>query len=945
MNRASPHSSSHKRSLMQQLAEHKRLLVPAALVLVAGLSGAAYYLAKSKASPERRMANAQTLEQAGDFKGAAIELKNILQQTPGNAEARFMLGHLHFSNNDFVNAEKELSLALNKGYKPPEAAILLARTFLVLRQPKKIVDGINVLEGAPAESNAAILAIRAQAYAMLGDKSSMETSLQQADALIPEHPDTLAVRAGQAFANGQQDQALAWVEKATAKDARRADLQLMKADLLRAQKRGDEAIAAYTKALAIEPGNLAAHLAVAQHYLAVSNLDKAQAELKILHGYAPNNLMARYLEGLLDFRRKNMDAASQKLQEVLRGAPDFAPANLLAGAIDLSQGKRESAISRLNRVLEAAPDHPLARKLLATAMLDSGQAERARELIANLKNDDSDIQLLALQGNIAQRLGNLQEARQKLEKASSLAPDNTALIRELAASRMASGDESGAIEALTRLAEKDTASHQADVILVMTHLKAKRYDAALKAIANLERRSPRLALAENLRGAVHIARKDIAQARQSFAKALAIEPGYLPAASNLARLDLANKDIKSARSRFEQVLKHRPETARAMIALAELAALEKNEGDYVKFIEQAKKADPKDATSRQMLARYWLSKRDAGKALSEARAALEATGIAGFQGLIGAAYALQGDDANALSAYGKWVEAAPNDPQSHYQLALAQFNGKDRAAALKSLNKALSLRPDFAEASISKALLLGQEGRTGEGLKIARELQARAPKAAGGYLAEAELLSLDKQYAAAAKLYTKTAQLSGNGQPLVNAYRAYAAAGQSGDGEKALRQWLEAKPDDGRIRHQLALVLLNDKRLKEAEQQYNTLTRANPRDVVAYNNLAWVQGELGSPNAVASAEAALALSPDNPATLDTLGWNLIKAGQHQRGLDLIKKALAKSPDAAEIQWHLAAGLNKAGDRVRARQEIERLLSSGVAFPQETEARKLLDSLK
>lgn len=945
MHSASPHSSSHKRSLMQRLAEHKRLLVPTALLLVASLGGAAYYLVKGKASPEQRMASAQTLERAGDFKGAAIELKNVLQQEPGNAEARFRLGKLHFANNDFINAEKELRLALSKGYKAPEAAILLARTLLVLRQPEKIVDGINVLEGAPAESNAAILAIRAQAHAMLGDKKGMASSLQQADALIPDHPDTLAVRAGQSFADGRQDQALEMLEKATAKDAGRADLQLMKADLLRAQKRSDEAIAVYRKALEIEPANLAARLAMAQHYLSVSDLDKAQAELKTLRGYAPNNLMGRYLEGLIDFRRKNMDAAAQKLQDVLRGAPDFAPANLLAGAIDLSQGKRESAISRLNRVLEAAPDHPLARKLLATAMLDSGQAERARELIANLKDDDGDIQLLALQGNIAQRLGNLQEARQKLEKASLLAPDNTALIRELAASRMASGDESGAIEALTRLAEKDTASHQADVILVMTHLKAKRYDAALKAIANLERRNPGLALAENLRGALHVARKDIAQARQHFAKAMEIEPGYLAAASNLARLDLADKDIKSARSRFEQVLKHRPKTARAMIALAELAALEKNEGEYVKYIEQAKKTDSKDATARQMLTRYWLSKRDAGKALSEARAALEATGNAGFHGLIGAAYAMQGDEANALSAYGKWVEAAPKDPRSHYQLALAQFNGKDRGAALKSLNKALSLQPDYAEASISKALLLGHEGRTGEGIKIARELQARAPKAAEGYHSEAEILFLDRQYVAAAKLYAKAAQLSGQGQPMINAYRAYLAAGQSGDGEKALRQWLETKPDDGQVRHQFALVLLGDKRLKEAEQQYSTLARANPRDVVAYNNLAWVRGELGSPNALATAETALALSPDNPATLDTLGWNLIKAGQHRRGLEMIKKALAKAPDAAEIQWHLAVGLNKSGDRARARQEIERLLRTGMAFPQEAEARKLLDSLK
>jgi len=121
--------------------------------------------------------------------------------------------------------------------------------------------------------------------------------------------------------------------------------------------------------------------------------------------------------------------------------------------------------------------------------------------------------------------------------------------------------------------------------------------------------------------------------------------------------------------------------------------------------------------------------------------------------------------------------------------------------------------------------------------------------------------------------------------------------------------------------------------------------RANPQNVTAYNNLAWILGELKSPEAVAVAEQAYKLNPDSPAILDTLGWILVNAGQSQRGLDLLKKALAKAPDASEIHWHLAAGLAKGGDRTRARQELESLFASGKAFPQEAEAKRLLDSLR
>ena len=848
------HTRRSKRTFMQRLAARKNLLIPAALVLVAGLGAGAYHLTRGLATPEERIATAKQLESSGDRKSAIIEIKNALQQQPNNGEARFLLGRIQFANNEFADAEKELRQAREKGYQSPDAAILLARTLLLLRQPKKVLDEIDVLPGANAEANATILALRAHAYAMSGDKENLERSLRQADDLANDHPDSLAVRAGQAYANGESEQALALVDKAVAKADKRVDLLLMKADLLRSLKRYDEAFATYGKVLEREPSNIPARLAVAQQYLTVAKLDKAQAELKALNAYAPNNLMGRYLEGLIEFRKKNLDAANNKLQEVLRSAPGFAPANLLVGAINLSQGKRENAITHLNRVLEVAPNHVLARKLLATAMLETGQAERARELIADIKNDDSDVQLLSLQGNIALRQGAYLEARNKLEKAAALAPDNTALIRELAASRMASGDESGAVQSLTELAERDNTQHQADVLLVMTHARAKRYGDALKAIDALERRHPRLPLAENLRGIIYQLQNDTARASQHFTKALEIDAAYLPAASNLARLDLIKKDINAARSRFQKVLKQDPKSARAMVALAQLAALEKNEAEYLRLLEQAKKAVPSDTAARQLLTRYWLGKRDAEKALVEARSGLDSTGNADFLDAIGTAQVLQKDFPSALATYQKWVTAKPNNPRALYQLASVQYLSKDSAAALKSLEKALALRPDYAEASIQKALLLGQAGKREEGIKIAKSLQARAPKSAAGYLVEADIELGAKHYVDAGKLYAKSAQLTGQGQTLSRAYHAYTAAGQPAEGEKLLVSWLKEHAGDTAIRHLLAQAQLDSKRLKESAEQYRILIRDNPRDTIAYNNLAWLLGELKHPDALGVAE-------------------------------------------------------------------------------------------
>ncbi len=945
MSKQSSHSSRSKRSFTRRLAEKKKLLIPAALVIFAGFAAGAYYLTRGHASPEERIANAKQHEQKGDHAAAVIEIKNALQQQPGNAEARFILGRIHYANNDHTNAEKELRQALDKGYQAPEATILLARTLLLLRQPGKLLKDVNVLPGASADANATILALRAQAHVLSGDRETAETNLAQADELVPEHPDTLAVRAGLAYARKDSEQALLLVDKAIAKAEQRVDLLLMKADLYRALPRPDEAFVAYGKVLAREPGNLPARLAVAQHYLAAAQLDKARAELATLKTYAPNNLMGRYLEGLIEFRQKHFEAANNKLQEVLRSAPDFVQANLLVGAIALSQGKRESAITHLNRVLEAAPDHTLGRKLLATAMLESGQAERARELISNLKNDDQDAQLLALQGNIALRQGAYQEARRKLEKAAELTPGNTALIRELAASRMASGDESGAVAALTELAEKDSSNQQADVLLVMTHAKAKRYDDALKVSDDLERRHPGLPLTENLRGIIHLLRQDEEQARRHFTKAMAIDAGYLPAASNLARLDLMKKDIQSARARFQGVLKKDPKNARAMVSLAQIAALEKNEAEYLKQLEQAKKADAANAAPRQMLARYWLGKRDAEKALVEARSALDATRNPEFLDLIGAAQLMQNNAADALASYQKWVVASPTNPLAHYRLAMAQQIAKDHDGALKSLDKALGLRPEFTDASVQKALLLARAGKPDEGLRIARSVQTRAPKAAGGYIAEAEILFGTRKYLDAARLFLKGAQLGKHGQAMLRAHQAFVAGGQAAEGEKQLAQWLASHGADVPVRHALAQSLLNNKRHAEATAQYRILAQGNPNDLIALNNLAWLLGANNPAEALRVAEQAYKIAPNNAAVLDTLGWLLAQAGQAQRAVTHLRAAVKLAQDNPEIRWHLALALEKAGDKREAAAELDRLVTSHGDHPQAAQAREKLRELR
>jgi putative PEP-CTERM system TPR-repeat lipoprotein len=915
----------------------------AGLIGIAVIAGGAYVLTRK--SPEDHYRAGVELHQKGNLKGAAIELKNLLQSTPNNGDARLLLGRIHFAQGDMPAAEKELQKARELGVKDPQLEPLYANTLLLLNQPKRVIDEIKEQEGAGADSNAAILALRARAQLFLNDPAAADAELAQADTRSDSHPEALASRAYLALSRKDPQQALDFVEQAIAKADQRADLWIMKGDLLRTLKRNAEALPAYAKASAIDPANVPARLAIAQLHLENAALDKAEAELKVLAKYAPNNLMGRYMTAYIEFRRGRYQEADAKLQDVLRTSANFLPAHLLSGAVKLALGNREAAKQHLDKILGVAPQHPLARKLMAAALAEMGDVAEARKLLESFGDAGNDPILNAMQGELALHQGDYAQARKHLESLDKDVQLSAKQFTELAASRMGTGDQAGAIEALSKAAELDTESARPDVLLVLAHLKEKRFDAALQVVAKLDKERPNDPVVHNLRGTINISRNDKAQARGNFADALKANPVYFPAASNLALLDIMDKNVDAARARFDQLLKKAPKETRAWLALAALDAQQKNEAGYLRNLEQAQKSDAKNVQAHLLLARYWLDKRIPGKALSVAREGLDATGRPEFHEFIGLAQLQQNDPVNALAAFKRWAEASPGNPMAHYRLSQAQAMNKDRDGALKSLDQAIALRPDFVDASKSKAQLLGQMGRSREALQIARQLQSSKPKSASGFLAEAEILYSEKNYLEAGKLYVKASQVSGLGQPLANAYQAYARAGQAAEGEKLMQQWLARNPADAALRHQLALAQLNAKRLQDAADNYRILVKNNPQDVVAYNNLAWLLGELNAPDALAVAEQAYKLSPEIPGVQDTLGWILVNSNQAKRGLELLKKAFAKAPGSPDIHWHLAVGYVKAGDPANALANLELLLSKNQDFYNKQDAIKLFNQLK
>jgi Flp pilus assembly protein TadD len=170
------------------------------------------------------------------------------------------------------------------------------------------------------------------------------------------------------------------------------------------------------------------------------------------------------------------------------------------------------------------------------------------------------------------------------------------------------------------------------------------------------------------------------------------------------------------------------------------------------------------------------------------------------------------------------------------------------------------------------------------------------------------------------------------------------ALGKGKEVQPMLAQWHKAHPEEPVVAMYLAENYLAQKEFKPAIAVLQDILKANPNNAVALNNLAWAYQQEKDPRALATAEQALQVTRDSPAVMDTLGWLLVEQGNTQRAVPLLQKAATLAPRSAEIRYHLAYGLSKAGDKVGARKELDKLLAENQPFAQLDEARSLRSTL-
>lgn len=899
-------------------------------------------------SPEQRIAAAKEYLQKKDNKSAVIEIKNALQKNPDSGEARYLLGSTLLAEGNAGAAEVELRKALAAKYAEDAVVPDLARAMLVLGQAKKVIDDYGNTRLDKPAADASLQTTLVAAYAALGKPEEAKKALDAALSADANYAPALLLSARQKAVAKDIDGALAVVQGVINREPGSADAWKLKGDLLLyAKNKPDDALAAYRKALEVDARYGPAYVAILSLLMQQGRFEEATQQLAQLKSFAANHPQTKFLDAELAYHMKDFKRARELSQLLVQQLPNNAQVLQLAGAAELRLGAMAQAEMYLSKATQLAPQLALARRLLIETYLRSGQPVKALAALNAAANKDGDLApgLYSLAGEVHLQNGDAKTAEAYFARALKLDPDNARKRTAVAITHLAGGQTDSALGELEQIAASGP-DVSADLALISAHVRRKEFGKALAAIDKLEAKQPDKPTAANLRGRIQLAQKDNAAARKSFERALAIDPKFFTAAASLAAMDVADNKPDDARKRFEALLARDPKNGPALLALAQLAAGNGAGKDEVAaLLVKAVDANPTDAAPRLMLIDLYLRNKDNKQALAAAQSAVSvAPNSAEFLSALGRVHQVLGDVNQAFSTYAKLAALQPLSPQAHVLLADAQLANKDRSGAQQSLRKALELKPDQVEAQRRLIAMQVEDRNYTEATRMARTMQEQRPKSPVGFIIEGDVANAQRNWDVAALGYKAALQLDPVTEAATKLHAVLSASGRTVEANKFAAGWQREHPKDAVFLAFLAEQALARKDFVAAERLYLAALQLQPSSAVVLNNLAWVTGELRKDGALAYAEKANKLVPDQPAFMDTLAALLAAKGEYARAVELQGKAVAIQPENAGLRMNLAKIYIAAGDKAKAKEELQTLAKLGNKFTAQAEVQSLIGAL-
>ena len=883
----------------------------------------------------------------GESKTAIIQLKNALKEAPDSGEVRYLLGTALRTAGDLISAEVELRKAVSSGYSTDESRLTWLNTLVELERWNELLEEANPDKFSTPVSKAASLAIRGEALLGLGRIGEARTVLEQSLALDASAPRAKLGLSKLLARESKRPEALAALEEALAADPNFPEALEFKGSMYAADNKLAEAKPLLKRAIVAKPYSPGAYVALISLLLSAGDTAEAQEVVDSLQRVMPKGAgVTSYTGALVAYAKGDPAKARETLRGVLKHGSDYVPVLLLAGAVEHDLGSYLKAEEYLAQVIQQSPRYAYAHRLLLSTHVRSGRLKEAeRDLATLIKLSPEDSKTWFMGGELAFLQGNPAKAVEYYTKFTALDSENLVGKTRLGQSLLANGDERNGIRVLEAVSENPKFP-EGGIALVRFYLSKKDLDRALALAGKLRTIHGNNAVVLDLLGDVYLAREQIQQARESFEAAVATSATFLPAVEKLVRLDLRARNSAGAEARLEKVLQADPRSEKAALTLARMkASLGRSPDEVMAAFDRVIAINPASVDGRlgKIAAVEW--KGGTKEGLSEAIEASVA--VPGDPRILAQVARLQtsaGDKVSALSTLGKLTTIAPNSGAPFLGMVTAHLSDKDWPAARKAVQDGVRVAPEWLPLRAAQLQVAFASGDLAEAAAVAKLMQKKWPTLPAGYVAEAETLSRQERWKEAEGILTEGKKRTSSGRIVLKLHAVMFAQQKYASANEMATNWLKENPKSIEFAALVAQRNLARQDLRTAAAWYEMAVNIDPKNPLAQNNLASTLLKSDDPRAIEVAKKALALAPDNPNVLDTMGSAYLKMGETGRATETLRRASKLAPSSFNIRINLARALSAAGHKSDARAELTAVIKGTARENERREAERLLNTL-
>lgn len=439
---------------------------------------------------------------------------------------------------------------------------------------------------------------------------------------------------------------------------------------------------------------------------------------------------------------------------------------------------------------------------------------------------------------------------------------------------------------------------------------------------------PNDAAALGLLGAVLDAQKKYAEAESAYRRAMQLAPDSATLLNNFANHQLGSGDVAGARATYLKAIAIDPGRVNANLQLARIAVKQKNGAEALRYLDHLQPADrsPPQVEILEMQALF-LAGRNAEANAMVSRFSSEKDPRLSFTA--GLALADAAKYAEAEIFFARALEAAPANFDILYNLGLAAFHAGHLERAREVLQTALEQRPQDVDTLYNLAVVDIDLKQLETALSLLAEAARRDASRPNVQLAIAQTTSALGFYADSLLAYDRYLKLVPGDEPARRERSfMFAVSSHPREGLAELEAFSRSHAKDATAHYEVGILEARSDPAN-ASVELDRAIALEPDFVPARFGrgvLNYLQGNYRA--ALPDLEFAAARYPDNAQVLERLGETLLALDRTSEAVTALRKAAEISPKDARILMHLSRALSKAGRSDEARATLARFRAIG-----------------